>query len=188
MNDWRDESPAGRRPGAAAGVRFERPWASAEQAVSTKPRLLSFIPTRVRNLLIAGLAPVVVLTYLWAGGSPPAHNAEHAAAPASFSPAPAPAATNDPNRRTYAVALPALRGLPEDAPPGTRLDLWVTWNDRVKTDERLQHLLDDVRLERVAPPVTPESVPAAILSVPKAAVADLLYGDLFGNFAVTMRD
>jgi|GEM_PF-4652764 len=163
MNEWRGESPAGRRPGAAAGVRFERPWASTEQAGSTRPRFLSFIPARARNLLVAGLAPAVVLTFLWAGGGSSTEGVGRAAAPATSAPSTpmtSSAAPIDPGRRTYAVALPALRGLPEDAAPGTRLDLWVRWGDEVKTDERLQHLLDDVRLERIAPPFTPESAPA----------------------------
>lgn len=186
MSEWSNTPSAGRRPGSAAGVRFDDPWAAAEQARSGRRRLLDFVSRPTRNLLIAALAPVVVLALVWSGTGSSSKDVVTVAGVASPAPAPV-AAPSDPGRRTYAVAVPSLRGLPEGAAPGTRLDLWVAWEDRVKTKTRLQHLLDDVRLERIVPPATPDSAPAALLSVPEDSVPDLLYGDLFGSFAVTIR-
>lgn len=185
MSAWDDPTPAGRRSGTPAGVRIPDPWAATGEVGGARlPGTL--LTRRTRSLVVVAAAPALVLGLLWTlGGGDGAAPAPRA----SSRPVQAAAAVADPDpaRRTYAVALPSLRGLPADAPPGTRLELWVAWEREFHRRGGIQRLLDDVRLVRIVPPALPGSPAAALLSVPANAVGDLLYGDLFGRFAVTVR-
>jgi hypothetical protein len=154
--------------------------------------------SRVRNLLLAAAVPVVIVAVGWSlltGGS--AKVAEGASdTPAASSPdSSAGSAEGLPenshssfgaDRRGYALAVPELNGLSEDAAPGTRLELWVAWDPPVTKESRVQRLLADVILEEIIAPVLPEAPATAVLSVPEKRVPDLLWGDRYGSLSVTM--
>lgn len=88
--------------------------------------------------------------------------------------------------REYAIALPELQGLPPDAAPGTRLELWVTWNPPVTRRPKLQRLLADATLVRFAPAVTHDGPGSVILQVPVRRMSDLLYADEYGALSATV--
>lgn len=105
------------------------------------------------------------------------------------SPAPASptgAARDTTPTRDYAIAVAKLRGLPPDAEVGTRLELWVTWDRPLTRKPRLQRLVPEATLVRIAPPVTPEGPAAAVLRVPTGRISDLLYADGYGALSVTV--
>ena len=87
--------------------------------------------------------------------------------------------------RSYAIATSELAGLPPEAQPGARLDLWVTWSPPVVPELRIQKLISGVVLEEVAPPVTPSGSAAAVFLVPVKHMSDLLWADRFGELSVT---
>ena len=105
--------------------------------------------------------------------------------PVPASPAPAPVSTRvaaSPATRLYALGLHELPGLEASAPPGTRLEIWVAWEPPITKEPEVQLLIDQVVLEKIVPPLTPEGPTAAILSVPAGAFRDLVYGDRYGHF------
>jgi hypothetical protein len=87
--------------------------------------------------------------------------------------------------RSYAVALPELRGLSPDAAPGTRLELWVAWEPPVTKRPQFRLLLRGAVLERLVPPVTAQGPTTALLLVPEERIGDLLYADQWGALSVT---
>lgn len=154
--------------------------------------------SRTRNLLLAAAIPVVMvvvaLTLLPSGSASVGESAGKAVAPSR-------ASTVDPRgdesdmtsndaveqgRRAYAVALPELKGLPPEAIPGTRLELWVAWDPPVTKQPRVQKLIEDVILAEMIPPVVPEAPATAVLSVPTKTLPDLLYGDRYGALSATI--
>ena len=88
--------------------------------------------------------------------------------------------------RGYALPVAELSGLPGDTPPGTELELWVTWDPPVTKRPRLQRLIRRVVLEKVAPAVTPDGPDAAILLVPVEKLPDLVYADRYGALSVAL--
>jgi hypothetical protein len=92
----------------------------------------------------------------------------------------------DPERRSYAIGLHDLQGLPPDAAAGTRFELWVTWEPPLTDEPRLDRLIGDVVLERVVPGTVPEAPATALLSVPAARTGDLIYADTFGRLSVVL--
>ena len=111
-----------------------------------------------------------------------------APSPAASSPAPVEDAAEPPDKgvREYAIALYELRGLPPDAPAGTRLEIWAVWKPPVTKQRQVQRLVTGVRLDRIAPPVTSEGPPVAILDVPEKELSDLLFGDRFGDLSAVV--
>lgn len=105
------------------------------------------------------------------------------AAPESIGDDPALAAGD---RRSYAIGLQDLSGLPPDASPGARLELWVTWEPPVTQEARLQKLIGDVVLERTIPGPVPEAPVTVLLSVPADRVGDLIYADGYGRLSVVL--
>ena len=97
-----------------------------------------------------------------------------------------PGAVVDPGRRSYALGATDLSGLPPDAAPGARLELWVTWEPPVTEEARLQKLIGDVVLERTIPGAVPEAPVNVLVSVPTGRVSDLIYADTFGKLSVTL--
>ncbi len=91
-------------------------------------------------------------------------------------------------RRSYALPLHELAGLAPDAAAGTTFELWAAWEPPVTRGRRVQRLISDAVLERVVPPVTAEGSPTAILSVPAARTADLVFADRWGSLTVAMLD
>ncbi|MDQ4125020.1 MAG: hypothetical protein M3134_05405 [Actinomycetota bacterium] len=90
------------------------------------------------------------------------------------------------DRRSYAIGLQDLAGLPPDAAPGARLELWVTWEPPVTREPRLQKLIGDVVIERTIPGPVPEAPVTVLLSVPAARVGDLMYADGYGRLSVVV--
>ena len=153
---------------------------------------------RLTTAAIAVAAPVVAIALAWTlvpapGGNPP-ENAPAAPAEARSAPKLAGADRTEgaagmpvDGVRSYAVLLPRLQGLPPDAPPGTRMELWVSWEPPVTEEPEFQRLLDEVVLERIIPPHAAEAPATAVLLVPEEEVGDLLYGDRYGTLSVTLH-
>ena len=109
---------------------------------------------------------------------------QSSAPPASTDP---PSPTQPPDDlNSYAIALPELQGLPPDAKPGSRLELWVAWEPPVVKRLKVQRLLRNVTLEKIAPSVTGESPPVALLQVRDDQFEKLLWGDQYGRLSVAM--
>ena len=160
--------------------------------------------TRSKNLALAGGAAAllgiigvnVLLSPAAAPGAavaPGPSVAASAPTPASIpSPGLSPGGTaisSDPasaTRRTYAIGMNELRGLPPDAEAGTAFELWVTWEPPVTQEVRLDRLIGDVVLERVIPGSVPEAPVTALLSVPVERTGDLIYADTFGKLNVVL--
>ena len=119
--------------------------------------------------------------------SPLASEVTGAAGTAAVSPG-IPAAGTPPAaaRRSYAVGLHELQGLPPDAAPGTSFELWVTWEPPVTEEPRLARLIGDVLLERVIPGTVPEAPVTVLLSVPADRTSDLIYANTFGRLNVVL--
>lgn len=113
-------------------------------------------------------------------GTSPLHPTSGSAGIAVEGAAPLP----DDGRRSYAIGLHDLAGLPPDAAPGARLELWVTWEPPVTREPRLQKLIGDVVLERTIPGTVPEAPVTVLLSVPADRVGDLIYADGYGRLSV----
>jgi hypothetical protein len=147
------------------------------------------------NLLMApaasvGVAPASGGATPGAAGAPDATAAGTSPGPSGLSaPAPPTAAAPSPagtTRRSYAVGLGDLDGLPPDAAPGQALELWVTWEPPVTRGPRLQRLIGDVVLERIIPGAVPEGPVTVLLSVPAARVGDLIYAERYGRLSVVL--
>lgn len=155
------------------------------------------MPKRARNLLlVAGLAVAgVVLTASFFSSPKDPGIAEDIPPVAVETAAPEPSIpgateemgneeateeTGNVEERIYAVSLPRLQGLPANAAPGTRLELWVAWEPPITRAPRYQKLLDGVVLSEIVPPPIPEAPPTALLSVASKSVGDLLYADRYG--------
>ncbi|MDP9227335.1 MAG: hypothetical protein M3P18_26510 [Actinomycetota bacterium] len=89
-------------------------------------------------------------------------------------------------RRSYAIALSRLAGLPPDATSGTRLQLWVAWEPPITHKPRIQRLVTGVELDHIVPPVTPDGSAVALLEVPADQVPSLLYGDRYGSLSAVV--
>lgn len=158
---------------------------------------------RTKNLVVAGAAAVLIgvgSAAFFLPSPPPATSSTGTISPPGIlGPSPSVAATapvvpveevrqavdspiqSTGNRRSYAIGLHELRGLPPDASPGLPFELWVTWEPPITRRARLQRLIDDAILERLIPGTVPEAPVTALLSVPDRAVADLIYADRFGE-------
>jgi hypothetical protein len=109
--------------------------------------------SRTRNLLLAAAIPVVMVVVAFSllpSGSASVSSAGESAGKA-VAPSSAPTVvprgaesdgtnndTVEQGRRAYAVAVPELKGLPPEAIPGTRLELWVAWDPPVTKQPRVQ--------------------------------------------------
>ncbi|HEY7875364.1 MAG TPA: hypothetical protein VIG64_09605 [Actinomycetota bacterium] len=119
----------------------------------------------------------------------------HAPAPTYTSPPPAAATVagnpvpSQPAQsalREYAIEVEELQGLPPDVVPGTRLELWVTWERAAGGAPKLQKLMANASLARVVPSLTPQGPTTAILGIPVHRMPDLLYADGYGRLSVTV--
>lgn len=147
---------------------------------------------RVRNLAIAAAAPLAALFLIWSmidseapSASPDSPASELAASTASDNPSIAPEA--DPSRRLYSIALYRLNGLSPTALPGSSLEIWVSWSEKVLDEPKLQRLIPRVTLERIEPGPSPEAPSIVTLSVPEKEIPTLIWGELFGELAVATR-
>ena len=92
------------------------------------------------------------------------------------------------DRRSYASGLQDLPGLPPDAAPGARLELWVTWEPPVTREPRLQKLIGDVVLDRTIPGSVPEAPVTVLVSIPADRTGDLIYADGYGRLSVVLPE
>lgn len=150
----------------------------------------------MRNLAIAGFGVIILFTLVAKSDPVPARQLARPAAltPSSSPTAPKPvsqatttASFTSPTRSlyTHAVEVSWLNGFPPDAAPGDVFDIWVAWNRAVAKGPNIQLLLQDVTLEKIAPPVTPDGPYVAYLIVTRAEARDLLYGTKYGALSVT---
>lgn len=198
------------------GRRATRPWERGpSQRASTSQDIFDSIGTaprgkdpfglggdlkmssRTRNLLLAAAVPVVMVVVAWSllpsGSKDVGHSTGRAAAPSptrsedvSDQSEGSGAAQVESGRRAYALAVPELKGLPANASPGTRLELWVAWDPPITKEPRVQRLIKEAILDEIIPPVVPEAPATAIVSVPTKSVPDLLYGDRYGALSATI--
>jgi hypothetical protein len=96
------------------------------------------------------------------------------------------AATASRQLRTYAVSTYELAGLPPDAEPGTRLELWAALDPPIVEESRFMKLRTEVVLEKIVPGLTPEAPATALLLVGADRLSDLLYLDRYGELSVAV--
>ena len=183
--------PAGRRD--RPGERSPSRVASVPQDIFFQPppgppkrRLGVIISRRVRNLLLAAAVPVVGVVAIF-GMLPSSDTGAHVPVPeraTRMGPATEPVAPIAGDLRSYAVSASEVAGLSVDAPPGTRMELWVAWEPPVTKEPRVQRLVDQVVLERIVPPTVPEAPPTAILLIAPKSVDEVIYGDIWGRLSV----
>jgi hypothetical protein len=142
-----------------------------------------------RRLALAGIAAVALAVLTWTSQRP----VDELGTPAQSRPAPAPSPStvitpppSSPDARTYALPLSGLHGLPSNAPSGTRMQLWVTWQPPLTKTPRVQSLLRDVILEGIAPPLTPGTPPTALLRVKETQIPRLIYGERYGELSAVI--
>jgi hypothetical protein len=88
--------------------------------------------------------------------------------------------------RSYALEITELDGLPPDASPGTALEIWVTWEPPITRRIRVQRLIQQARVEKIIPNIVPEGPATVLLSIPRRDVADMFYGDRFGQLSAAV--
>lgn len=88
--------------------------------------------------------------------------------------------------RSYALEITELDGLAPDAPPGALLEIWVTWEPPVTRRVRMQKLIREARLEKIIPNIVPEGPATALLSIRSRDIADIMYGDRFGELSAAI--
>ena len=153
--------------------------------------------TPTRKLAVFGVVAGALIFVGWdvfAGLSsqgPAAEKPSTASAPTPVASVPttepidAPARVNQ-DRVSYAIAVAELAGLSPTSAPGTLLELWVTWDPPITKRPKLQKLLDDVVLDEIAPPVTPEGPQVALLSVARNQLDELLWADRYGSLSAAV--
>lgn len=85
----------------------------------------------------------------------------------------------------YSIDISEIAGLADSTPPGTVVDIWVTWDPPLTKVPKLQRLLGGVVVERIAPPVTPQGPHVAMLSIAAKHADDLLWADRYGSLSAT---
>ncbi|MGH2786563.1 MAG: hypothetical protein ACRDJV_01470 [Actinomycetota bacterium] len=180
----------GKRGAAAMQDDFDpyREWPGArDREVVPAPRA-----RRLKRWAAAVAIPLVVfLVILRLMSGQPEEQAVEAFEPPPATPMPVRGAasgeeTTGAGYRSYALEVTELDGLPPDAPPGTFLEVWVTWEPPLTRRIKIQKLIPRARLEKIIPNIVPEAPATALLSVPRAGVVDLMYGDRFGRLGVTV--
>ena len=156
------------------------------------------IPRRTRNLALAMTMAGTIAFFGARAFVPTSADPWLDAAPKSRSiyqaaiPTPSPTSSNrdvtsiSDGQQEYAIATHELRGLSPDTQPGTTLHLWVAWDPSFVKGPQVQRLLKNATLSRFIESVTPSGPTVAILAVPSAKVADLMYGDLYGRLSVSV--
>lgn len=157
------------------------------------------MPARTRNLALGIGGFIVVAAILWNLAPEPQPAPSHfdpeaeiaspaGAASESATPYDAYSSTSSSETmeaagwKSYAIGLHELKGLAPDAAPGTRLEVWVSWESPVVDEPRVQRLLKRVVLEKIIAPLT-EGPLVALLLVRPDEVGDLLYGHRYGQLS-----
>ncbi|MPZ69247.1 MAG: hypothetical protein GEU71_06910 [Actinobacteria bacterium] len=146
---------------------------------------------RVRNLAITAAAPLVAIVLIWGflGSDRPPRAAPPAPKPANSTPAAeAPEPREDGvSERLYSIALYRLNGLSPAALPGTGLEIWVSWSEKVLDEPKLQRLIRRVTLEGIEVGPSPEAPSIVTLRVPVKEIPNLIWAEFFGELAVAAR-
>lgn len=170
---------------------------SAESSVRLR-QLLRMTPRR-RKLLVAGAVGLVAAIVLLTKSAPSTGDVPEptvaaqldATAAASRSPDPAPATAEidppPPGYGKYSIYTYQLPGLAPDAEPGSKIDIWVTWKPPVTKAPKVQLLVEDVTVQRIALPYDGDGALIADLILEKEDIPDLIYGQRFGSLNATSR-
>ena len=147
------------------------------------------LPPRSLGVAVVGCAIAFLMGRSWISSLPEV-NRTAAPVAAPTTPAPLPSTDQDAVARrndlvSYALAVNELHGLPPNAAPGTKLEVWVAWEPPVVKRPTIDRLLDEVVLEEISPPFLPDGPHVAMLLVERERVSDLLYGDRYGSLSVT---
>jgi hypothetical protein len=164
---------------------------SAAQPLTRRPdRLLS---RRTSNLLMVSVAAaaiglVAAKLVFPTSGAGASGDAPLVATSPVVTPSPSPSATgrSGGQRMEYAIALADLRGLPLDLREGSEIDLWVSWDDDYAEGPQVRKLLRTVSISRFVQPVTADGPLVVVLSIPNQSLKAVMYGDLYGSFAVAV--
>ncbi len=161
------------------------------------------MPPRTRNLALGIGAFIVVAAILWnlapeprsvpSRFDPDAELASPAVAASEAAATPYDAYSSTSSTETveaagwksYAIGLHELKGLAPNAAPGTRLEVWVSWEPPVVDEPRVQRLLKRVVLEKIIAPLTDGPL-VALLLVRPGEVGDLLYGHRYGQLSALL--
>lgn len=158
---------------------------------------------RQRRLLIATAVLLGALMFLWsappvADGSVSDVDAAEADLPdldvapsALASPAAVPPAGEPIDLVTehhYALAFQEIAGLPIDVVPGTRIELWVTWDPPITRRPKLHRLIREVVISDVVSGADPKSPSAVILALESSKMPDLLWADRYGSLSAVLLD
>lgn len=86
----------------------------------------------------------------------------------------------------YSIGAHDLQGLPPDAHPGQRLQMWVSWEPPIVEEPEVHMLIPEVTLTKLIPPVTPEGPVTALLSLKRKHVERLVWGNRYGRLSVVL--
>jgi hypothetical protein len=164
-----------------------RDWPNArarDEAVTSKAARLK----RAAIALVIPLAALLVVIKLFAPQT------EVATVEPIDSPVPTPQQQEEPSNvlpatggvRSYALEITELDGLPPDASPGTALEIWVTWEPPITRRIQVQRLIQQAQVERIIPNIVPEAPATVLLSIPRRDIADMFYGDRFGQLSAAV--
>lgn len=94
---------------------------------------------------------------------------------------------SDEGYRRYALPLAEVRGLSPASPPGSRVQLWVSWEPPITKHPRVQRLRGTAIVDEVLEPTIPEGPVAVALLIPKDGLPDFLFAHKYGSLsAVTI--
>ncbi|MFN2488433.1 MAG: hypothetical protein ABR529_01580 [Actinomycetota bacterium] len=88
--------------------------------------------------------------------------------------------------RGYALSLAELRGLSSDVAPGTRLQLWVSWESPITRHPRVQRLRGVVVVDKIVEPLTPEGPTSVELLIPTKELPDFLFAHRYGALSAVV--
>ncbi len=147
------------------------------------------ITRRTRNLVLTALIPIIGLTLLgqlWRGGSTterlPEQTSTVTPEPAQPEMGASPAGTR--GTRLYSIAMFRLQGLSPETPPGTEVEVWVSWKPKNPGTPQMQLLVERASVESIEPPMSDGSPPIVTFRIDKRSVSDMIWGEMFGSLAV----
>ena len=169
------------------------------------------MPAGQKNLLafalLAGLGFVVTLYLVpteteggdLSGAAPPEVSTEATPIPSPYpingTPVPEGSSSTSPEAgvgsaqgayRGYALALAELRGLSPEVPPGSRLQLWVSWEPPITKHPRVQRLPGVVLVDQIVEPLTPEGPISVELLIPTKELPDFLFAHRYGALSAVL--
>lgn len=86
-----------------------------------------------------------------------------------------------PGMRGYVLPLAELRGVSVGTPPGSRLEIWVTWRRDVASGSQVQRVVPGAVLGGVHEPTVPEGPQTVEIFIPVQDFPDFLAAHEFGS-------